>query len=65
MHLEPAADGDYALPVRAGSSDSVYLALREGCSRSSPRVRDNLRLILSGTVWFVAENEFRLIPRGT
>ncbi len=65
MYLEPAADGDHALAVRAGSSDSVHLALREGCSSSSPRVRDHPRLIISGTDRPVAESEFRLTPRGT
>lgn len=65
MHVEPPTDRDHALAVRAGSSDSVHLALREGCSSSSPRVRDDSRLIVSGTVWLVAENELRLIPRRT
>jgi len=65
MHVEPPTDRDHALAARSGRSDSVHLALRERCSSSSPRVRDDSRLIVSGTVRLVAENELRLIPRGT
>ena len=65
MHVEPPTDRDHALTVRAGCSDSVHLALREGCSSSSPRVRDDSRLIVSGTVRLIAEHELRLILRGT
>lgn len=65
MHVEPQTDRDHALAVRAGSSDSVHLALREACSSSSPRVRDDCRLIVGGTDWLVVENELRPIPRGT
>lgn len=65
MHVEPLTDRDHALTVRAGCSDSVHLALREGCSSSSPRVHDDSRLIVSCAVRLVAEHELRLIPRGT
>lgn len=64
MHVEPATDGDHALAVRAGSSDSVHLALRQGCSSSSPRVRDDSRLVPGVATWLLAPAGFRLIPRG-
>lgn len=65
MHVESATDGDHALAVGAGSSDSVYLALCQGCSSSSPRLRDDARLALAGTMWLIVDAQFRLIPRRT
>lgn len=64
MHFEPPTDRDHALAVRAGSSDSVHLALREGCSSASPRVRDHVRLVASGILRFFSDAEFCLIPCG-
>src|SRR5690606_36529175 len=65
IYVEPPTDRDHALAVRACSSNSVHLPLGQGCSSSSPRVRDDSRLVVSGTVWLVNDTEFRLIPRGT
>ena len=65
MHVEPLTERDHALAVRACSSDSFHLLLGQGCSSSSPRVRDDFRLVLGGTFRVVANTEFRLLPRGT
>ena len=65
MHTEPTGDRHDALAVRSGSSNSVYLAVRQGCSSSSLRVRHDARLSLGVTVRFVLDTEFRLLPRGT
>lgn len=64
MHLEPPTDGDHALAVRAGSSDSVHLTVREWCSSSSPRVRYDVQLVLSATLRRVTDAEFRPTPHG-
>src|SRR5690625_4548879 len=65
VDAEPPTDGDDALVVQAGSSDSVHLTLRQGCSSSSPRVRDHPRLAVSGSLRLFIDAEFRLIPRRT
>lgn len=65
VDLEPSADRDHALATRTGSSDSVYLALRQGGSSSSPRVRHGLGLGLGGFLRLIVDTEFRLFPRGT
>lgn len=65
MHVEPLTDRDHALAVRVCSSDSVHLPFGQGCSSSSLRVRDDFRLVVSGTFWPVGDTEFCLIPRGT
>ncbi len=64
MHVESATDGDRAFAVGAGSPDSLYLALRQGCSSPSPRLRDDARLALAGTLWLIADVQFRLLPLG-
>ena len=65
MDIEALGDRHDAFTVRAGSSDSVHLALRQRCSSSSPRVRHDARLVLEGTFWVVLDTEFHLLPRGT
>ena len=62
MHTEPTGDRHDALAVRSGSSNSVYLAVRQGCSSSSPRVRHDARITLGVTVRLVLD---RLLPHGT
>lgn len=65
MYAEPPRDGYNALAVGASSSDSVHLALRQGCSSASPRVRNHPSLGLRSSYPLIVETEFRLTPRGT
>lgn len=51
MNVEALGDRHYALAVRSGGSNSVYVAVCQRCSSSSPGVRDGVRLVLDGPLW--------------